>query len=227
MDLIWGRPVRSERTELWEPAGTALVVVDVQNDFCHDDGYYGRIGKDLTEIKAAVPRVAALVDAARAAGVLVVWVQQTLLADAVSDSASWLRRRTGAGDIPPEWTLEGSWGQQFIEPLHPQPGEPTVKKHRSSAFVSTDLDLILRSNEIESLLICGTVTQGCVESTARDATFFDYYVTLVTDCVATINHELHEHSLACQASRYDFGTSDEIAGFWQQSRAAQTLTEAH
>jgi ureidoacrylate peracid hydrolase len=214
MQSIWGKEVRSTTEELWDAATTALVLVDVQNDFCHDDGYYGRIGKNLTDIKLAIPRMERLVSAARAADVLVIWIQQTLLADAACDSPSWLRRRTGAGGAPPEWTLDGSWGQEIIEPLEVLPGEPRVQKHRSSGFVNTDLDLILRSNDIESLVICGTVTQGCVESTARDATFFDYYVTLATDCVATIDHELHIHSLACQASRYDFGESDDIVDRW-------------
>jgi nicotinamidase-related amidase len=217
MEQIWGKDVRSELPELWRPDGCALVMVDVQNDFCHPEGYYGRIGKRLDEIQVALPRMAALVDAARAAGVLVVWIEQTLLAAAVSDSPSWLRRRTGAGSQPPEWTLDGSWGQGVVAPLEIRAGEPVVRKHRSSAFVSTDLDLILRSNDIESLVICGTVTQGCVESTARDATFFDYYVTLARDCVATVDPALHEHSLACQATRYDFADSTDIIDVWNRA----------
>src|SRR5262249_20088673 len=162
-----------------------LLLVDMQNDCCHPEGLYGRLGKRLTEIQATIPRIERLVAAAREADVLIVWIQQTLFPGALADSAPWIRRRT-RGDQPPEWTLDGTWGQQFIEPLGPIALEPVVKKHRSSAFVSTPLDLILRSNDVESLVIVGAVTQGCVESTVRDATFLDYYATLVTDCVATI-----------------------------------------
>jgi ureidoacrylate peracid hydrolase len=213
MQTIWGKTVYESLTELVQPSHTALVLVDVQNDFCHPDGYYGQNGKDLSDIALVVPRIAKLVDAAREAGVLVIWIQQTLMPDARADSPSWLRRRT-RGTAAPEWTLEGTWGQDFMEPLRPLPSEPIVKKHRSSSFVGTTLDLILRSNEVESLVICGVVTQGCVESTARDATFFDYYVVMLRDCVGTIDKELHAASMLCQSTRYDFSDSPTVMGHW-------------
>lgn len=220
MKTIWGKPVYETVPELVAAERTALVLVDLQNDFCSPDGYYGREGRRLTEIAAAIPRVDALVAAARRADVLVIWVLQTLLAEAGSDSSSWLRRRT-KGVVPPEWTIDGTWGQQVVAPLVPRPDEPVVKKHRSSSFVSTPLDLVLRSNGIEALVIAGTVTQGCVESTVRDATFFDYYVTLATDCVATIDPALHEASLLCQSTRCDFATSEQIIDAWQAAAGAR------
>jgi nicotinamidase-related amidase len=219
MQTIWGKKVYETLAELTDPSRTALVIVDVQNDFCHPDGYYGTTGRDLSAIAMVVPRVASLVEAARSAGVLVVWIQQTLLPNAKADSPSWLRRRT-RGTSPPEWTLEGSWGQKFMEPLHERLDEPIVIKHRSSAFVGTTLDLILRSNEIEGLVVCGVVTQGCVESTARDATFHDYYVVLVRDCVATIDKKLHEASMLCQSTRYDFANSEEVIELWGRPTAS-------
>jgi ureidoacrylate peracid hydrolase len=213
VQTIWEKPVFDSLTELVEPARTAMVVVDMQNDFCHPDGYYGRLGIDLADIEAAVSATADLVARAREAGVLVIWVQQTLLPAARADSPSWLRRRT-RGTLAPEWTLDGEWGQELVAPLAPLAGEPAIKKHRSSAFVGTTLDLILRSREIESLVIAGTVTQGCVESTARDAKLHDYYVVLVRDCVATVDRELHEASMRCQSTRYDFADSVEVAAEW-------------
>jgi ureidoacrylate peracid hydrolase len=218
MQTIWGKEVYESLGELTDPTHTALVIVDVQNDFCHPDGYYGQNGKDLNDIALVVPKVANLIEAARKAGVLVIWIQQTLLPEAKADSPSWLRRRT-RGTAAPEWTLEGSWGQDFMAPLKPLAAEPIVIKHRSSAFVGTSLDLLLRSNDIESLVICGVVTQGCVESTARDATFYDYYVVMVRDCVGTIDRRRHEASMLCQSTRYDFADSARVIEEWASAAA--------
>ena len=209
MQDIWGKPVYGSCDAILGGARLAVMVVDMQNDFCHPDGYYGKLGLDLGDIRAAVGRMATVVEAARAAEIPVIWIQQTLLPQARADSPAWLRRRT-RGVLAPEWTLEGSWGQRFTLPLSPSSGEPVIVKHRSSAFVSTSLDLILRSLEVEALLIGGTVTQGCVESTARDATFYDYYVVLLTDCVATTDRAVHAASLVCQSSRYEFADSASV-----------------
>ncbi|MGD9988294.1 cysteine hydrolase family protein [Pseudonocardia sp.] len=217
MQRIWGKDVFSSVAEIVRVEHTALLVVDMQNDFCAEDGYYGKLGKDLSAIQLAVRRMSVLVDAAREAGVLVVWIQQTLLPDARADSAAWLRRRT-QGTAPPEWTIDGSWGQEFVAPLVPRAGEPVVKKHRSSAFVGTHLDLILRSNGIASVVIGGAVTQGCVESTARDATFYDYYVVHASDCVGTTDRHVHDASMLCQKGRYDFAPSTAIREFWAGER---------
>lgn len=225
MKTIWGKPVFETLEELVHPSRTALLVVDVQNDFCAPNGYYGKEGKRLTEIEAAIPRIDAMVAAARRADVLVVWILQTLLPEARADSPSWLRRRT-RGVVPPEWTIDGSWGQRVVEPLAPHADEPVVRKHRSSAFVSTPLDLILRSNEIESLVVSGTVTQVCVESTVRDATFFDYYVTLATDCVATVDPKLHDASLLCQSTRCDFASSEGIMAAWAGTQSGSLRDSA-
>src|SRR4051812_25348507 len=123
MQTIWGKQVYDSVEEVVMPGHTALVVVDMQNDFCHPDGYYGKIGVDLADITVAVETMAKLVEAARDAGVTVIWIEQTLLDEALADSPSWLRRRT-RGTMAPEWTLDGAWGQAITEPLVVQPGEP-------------------------------------------------------------------------------------------------------
>jgi ureidoacrylate peracid hydrolase len=215
---IWGRETYSELREIVDSQHTALILVDLQNDFCHPDGHDAQGGADLGLISSVLPRIDALLTAARDAGIFVVWVTQSLEPDARADSPAWLRRRTRAGSLTPEWTLKGSWGEQIIERFQPAPGEVVVSKHRSSAFIGTSLDLILRSNEIRSTVIAGVMTQGCVESTARDATFMDYYVVLARDCVASVNEVLHEASLICQSTRYDIVTSDAITGCWAPVR---------
>jgi ureidoacrylate peracid hydrolase len=219
MQTIWGKEVYDSLEELVDPAHSAVVIVDMQNDFCHRDGYYGTLDIDMTDIEAAVVAMAPVVDAARAAGIPVIWIQQTLLEEALADSPAWLRRRT-RGTMAPEWTLQGQWGAAISEPLAPAPGEPVVEKHRSSAFRGTNLDLILRSRDIETVVIGGVVTQGCVESTARDATFHDYYVVMLRDCVATVDSELHAASMKCQSTRYDFTDSATVISSWERAARA-------
>ena len=115
-----------------------------------------------------------------------------------------------------EYTVEDTWGQQFCDGLEPQSVEPIIKKHRSSAFVATDLDSVLRSNGIESLIVTGCVTHGCVQATARHGAYNDYYVVVVKDCVASTSRELHEAALKIMESRLDVVDSQEILNEWTQ-----------
>jgi ureidoacrylate peracid hydrolase len=93
-----------------------------------------------------------------------------------------------------------------------------VKKWRSSAFVGTNLDMVLRCNGIKTLVVTGDVTQGCVESTARDASFHDYYVVVLEDCVATYEHDLHEASLKVLRTRVDVTPSGDVLKIWEAHR---------
>ena len=133
--------------------------------------------------RAVVPNVIRMVDSARRHGVKVVWIQQTWLPGGASDSPAWIymKRRNG---LHADRCVDGSWGQRFVDGLNPEEDEPVIKKHRSSGFVGTNLDLVLRANRIETTVLIGVMTEGCVESTARDAAFYDYYVVLTPDCMA-------------------------------------------
>ena len=97
--------------------------------------------------------------------------------------------------------------------------EPIVKKHRSSGFVGTNLDLILRSNRIETTVVIGVMTEGCVESTARDAAFYDYYVVLTPDCMASDVLAWHEASLTTMSGRHDVVPGREIRQLWEAAPA--------
>jgi nicotinamidase-related amidase len=110
--------------------------------------------------------------------------------------------------------VEGTWGHQIVDELKPQPHDLVVKKHRSSAFVDTELDLLLRSNSVQTVLITGVVTEGCVESTARDASFKDYIVVLLEDCIGSGNPRLHSASLEVMRARFDVYTSQHIIPNW-------------
>ena len=107
-----------------------------------------------------------------------------------------------------------SEGQRIIDELAPCDGDLIVKKYRSSGFWGTNLDMLLRSNGIQSVIITGITTEGCVESTARDALFNDYYVVIVEDCVASDDREQHDASLLLMRHRFDIASADEILAIW-------------
>jgi nicotinamidase-related amidase len=115
---------------------------------------------------------------------------------------------------PLDYTPDGSEGQQIIPELAPRDGDVVVKKYRSSAFWGTNLDLLLRANGIKTCLVSGCTTEGCVESTARDAMFGDYYVVIPEDCVASDDRAQHDASLLLMRHRFDLATSDAILGVW-------------
>lgn len=211
-----GKLVCENLAEVLQPSRAALLVVDVQNDYCSPGGNLDRTGGDISMTQAVVPNVAEMVEAARRCGVRVVWIQQTCLSDGASDSPAWLymKRRNG---IRPDHCVEGTWGQQLVTPLQPGRGEPVVKKHRSSGFVGTDLNLILRSNGVETTVVIGVMSEGCVESTARDAAFYDYYVVLTPDCMASDVLAWHEASVTTMSGRHDMVPWREVVQHWERA----------
>jgi nicotinamidase-related amidase len=231
MREVNGRLVCESLAEVVDPRRTALLVVDVQNDYCAPGGALEREGGDISMTQAVVPNVIAMVDAARRHGVKVVWIQQTWLPGGVSDSPAWIymKRRNG---LHLERCVEGTWGQRFVDGLHPEDDESIVKKHRSSGFVGTNLDLVLRSQRIETTLVIGVMSEGCVESTARDAAFYDYYVVLTPDCMASDVLAWHEASLTTMGGRHDIVPGREIRELWTIASVpsmvgAANLTASH
>jgi nicotinamidase-related amidase len=101
-----------------------------------------------------------------------------------------------------------------VPELAPLPDELVVAKYRSSAFWGTNLELLLRSNGIATVIVGGCTTEGCVESTARDAMFADHYVIIAEDCVGSDDRAQHDASLLLMRHRFDMATAAEIAGVW-------------
>lgn len=218
---IDGKPVWSELAEIVHPQRAALVLVDMQHDFLEEDGLFGRLGVDLSMYPSMRHRLATLLDAARVAGVLVVHIQMTTLPDRMSDSPAQIRfnlrmhesfRQNGP---PLRYTVAGTPGHAFVPDLAPADGELVVQKYRSSAFWGTNLALLLRSNGIESVVVTGCTTEGCVESTARDALFSDFYTVVVEDCVASDDKEQHDASMLLMQHRFDMATGSEVAAAWR------------
>jgi len=204
----------------YDPSHTALVVIDVQNDFCSPTGSLAALGFDTGAAQEMVPRLRRLVEAARRAGMPVFFVQT--LHDESTDSPQWLGRvGDGPGTERTGLTCRtGSWGSEFFEIL-PEPGEQVVVKNRFSAFVGTNLDMLLRTRGIQSLLFTGVTTETCVESSLRDGLFREYYVSLVEDCAASYSPAFHAASVSIIAK--NFGTvigSGQLLHFWQDEHAA-------
>lgn len=222
MITIEGKSVFTELEELVDPSHTALVLIDMQCDFVEPDGLFGRMGVDLSMYEQSRPRLRGLLEQARAAGVLVLHVQNTALPARVSDSPSQIRfnmrmhEGPRAGGEPLRYTVPGTAGHRIVAELSPQEDEPVVRKYRSSAFWGTNLDLLLRSNGVQTVVVTGCTTEGCVESTARDAMFASYYVVVAEDCVASDDPLQHDASMLLMRHRFDIASSDAIGTVWSR-----------
>lgn len=224
---VAGKTVYTTLGELVDPRHTALLVVDMQRDFCLPGGSFAEKGIDISMYAPMIPRLRTLLEGARRAGVTVIFIQMTVLPGRMSESPAQIRfnmrlHMKNHGEVEPlTYTVEGTPGQEFIPELAPFPGAIVVRKYRSSGFWGTNLDLILRSQGIESVIVTGCTTEGCVESTARDAQFTDHYVIVPEDCVASDDRAQHDASLLLMRNRFDVTTSQAILAQW-----AKATTEA-
>jgi ureidoacrylate peracid hydrolase len=197
--------------ERCDPGVAALIVVDVQNDFVSPEGSAAKRGDDVTAALAMVPRLTRLIDKARSAGVTVIYVKT--LHSEWTDTPSWIYRSSQKSGL--NTCREGTWGADFYQGISPLASERVVIKHRYSAFINTDLNTVLKARDVQSVLVTGVATNVCVETTARDAYMFDYYVTMVEDCAAAYDAKLHMATL--ENMRRHFGlvaSSDEIIDCW-------------
>ena len=204
------------------PSNSALILVDVLNDFCAEGGAMHREGCDLSMVKDMMPRLERLLAAAREAGTCCIWIQCAYNTSANHYlSEVWLehceRRRKGAYIAFPV-CQPGEWNSDFYQ-IAPRADEVIVTKHRYGAFEGTDLDLILRSGGIRTVIMTGVATNVCVETTSRQAFMRDYYVVLAADSCATYSQAAHDATLD-NIDRF-FGQvvrSDEIMACWEQLR---------
>jgi ureidoacrylate peracid hydrolase len=212
---------QSVTIERFDPKDAVLVLVDVQNDFCHPDGSASRAGFDVGLIDPAVDRLLHVLGAARAAGIPVVFVRTAH--DDVVDSQAWTHRTQGGigpGYHPATANCRtGTWGAEFYR-VALETDDPVVTKHRYSGFVGTDLDMILRSLGRPSLVFAGYTTNVCVETTLRDGLSRDYLVSVVGDACAAFDPEEHEASLAVVARYFGAVTSSHaLIERWQPDGA--------
>ena len=194
---------------LLRPSDCALVVVDVQNDYCHPDGALGAAGFDLSTIDPMVEVIERLVGAARRHDVPVVFLH--MVHSEVTDTPAWRRKSKHAMSI----CRRGSWGAGPYR-IAPEAGDVVVEKHRYSGFVGTRLETALTALGRTTLVMAGTATNVCVESTARHACMLDYDVLVVSDAVAATDASAHRASLE-NLGRF-FGhvvSSDRVKAVWR------------
>jgi ureidoacrylate peracid hydrolase len=167
----------------FHPKETALLVIDVQNDYAHIDGTFGRAARsNIPKIRRIIKPMQKLVSVCRENGVVVFFIQSTRTVDNCE-----VNRHKILPATLPGWLggpRKGTWGAKIVEELEPAKGDQVMEKHRNSGFYRTRLEKALRKRNIQTLLFAGIATNGCVESTLRDAFFRDFDIILVRDCCA-------------------------------------------
>lgn len=182
-----------------DAAKTALMIVDMQNDFCTEGGWMHARGIDITPNRAPIAPLRALVDGFRAAGLPVVWVNWGVRRDLLNIHPSLRHAHNPTGletDLArpvagtrSEVIAEGSWGAQVVDELDPGDADIRITKHRFSGFWDTETDSVLRNLGISTLLIGGVNMDQCVMTTLEDASFLGYDTILIEDGTATTSPE--------------------------------------
>jgi len=209
-----------------DPAHAAIVTVDVQNDFFHNDGYLGKLGAPMKLVQDMAPRLNQFLNAARQRGVRVIhvisWHDEQYASPVVTEQKLRHGHRMELNgrqlkDAP--YCLRGTWGADFYG-IDARPGEEIVIKHRYGSFTGTNLDLILRSQGIQTVILTGAATNVCVESTAREVYMHDYYLVFVSDCTATMSQEAHDYTLKMIDTYFgQVAGSEEIMTAWGATMA--------
>ncbi|MEV0592763.1 cysteine hydrolase family protein [Nonomuraea cavernae] len=199
---------------------TALLVIDMQNGFIEAKGSMAAIGMPYQELRPSVAGCKTLIEAAREAGVPVIYTRYVYHPD-----------YTDAGLLPTVLVpamkevnslAAGSWDAEIIDELAPAPGDIVIDKARPSSFYGTRLEPILTSLGIRSLVIAGVTTNICVETTARDAGQRDYFAHVIRDATAEFDPARHEHALTTIGFTFGWvNTVDEVLRAWTPPEPAE------
>ncbi len=208
-----------------EPQGpdiekSALLIVDMQNDFLHRDGSFAHVARENPEAKIDIPfltgtisHVKRLADAFRAAGRPVIYLAHVLKPD-YSDATwpYWLLGMTPASGNRTH-CVEGTWGAQIIDELRPQEGEHLIAKKGFGGFSNTPLDTVLRNIGVTTCVVSGVTTCVCVSTTVRGGLEYNYRMILVSDAVAEVDRDTHDAELKTMSRVFaDVKTTDEVIG---------------
>ena len=192
---------------------TAVLVIDMQNDFGAKGGIFERAGLNIGPIQRAVAPIREVLEAARAAGMPVVYLKMGFrpdLSDLGEEDGPFRahHRSFGVGTSvqapdgqPSRLLVRDTWNTEIVPQLTPKAGDKVVWKHRYSGFFETELNEVLKRAGVRTLIVTGCTTSVCVESTVRDAMFRDYSCLLLADCMAEVIGT-HESSLAVMQGRF-------------------------
>ncbi|MBI2304709.1 MAG: cysteine hydrolase [Chloroflexi bacterium] len=199
------------------PKESVVIVIDMQNDFCHEDGAQGKNGANVSMCQEMAPRLASFLEEVRQAKVPIIFAR--VARDEWSRSEAWEDIMSKRGLL--RLCEEGTWGAEFYGPIQPRPGERVMTKHRNSCFIGTDLDLILRSRGIKTIILTGVATNGCVRSTGRDGFQTNYYVVFVEDCCATSSGiQAHEETIRSARGYAEVVLAQDLVSTWSGAREA-------
>jgi nicotinamidase-related amidase len=184
----------------FDPATTALVIIDMQRDFVEPGGFGEALGNDVTPLQAVIVPCRRVLDAARQIGMTVIHTREGHAPDLADCPPSKLVRGRGEkkiGDMGPMGRIlvHGEHGHEIVPELVPRKGEIVVDKPGKGAFFATNLDHVLRNRGIKSLIVCGVTTEVCVHTTVREANDRGYECVVLADCVGSYFPEFQRVAL--------------------------------
>ncbi|MET7819504.1 cysteine hydrolase family protein [Micromonospora zamorensis] len=192
---------------------TAVLVIDMQNDFCAPTGAMANLGADVSVNADLARRLPSFLDHARTAGCLVIWVRQAAHEQLVSPARR--ARAEAMGRSPLSVCAAGSWGAELADGLRPEAGDCHLEKTRYSAFVGTPLHNMLRAHGRDHVVVVGTAANVCVDSTIRDAYMADLTTTMPTDLVGWTRADLAEAAIRNLGFYFcETTTSAELVAAW-------------
>lgn len=177
------------------PSRCALVLVDIQNDYCHKDGATSKLGYDTSLIREVMPNIHRLIEVARRGDIPRIYLK--VGHDEWTDTEAWSHRYSKPKAVVEEGgkvAQFGTWGAELFEVV-PTDDELVIRKFRYSGFAYTPLELALRSRGVDTVVLAGTQTNVCVEATALDALIRDFLPVIVSDCTASGSQAAHDAAL--------------------------------